>query len=590
MVFGNPAALWALLAVPALLVIHLLQARVRPRLVTTLFLLERAAADPTQGRTWRRLRKSRSLLAQLAALLLATWLLLDPRVVRDDSRQTIVYVLDASVSLEPFRGRVAEAVASHAAARAGLARSTRWVVLSSTGRDGTWADTEDVAELSRAIDAWRPRALEHDPRPALRLAGALVGAEGEVVFVTDRPGRVPAGTPTLGVGRAFPNVGFVGVAVETRADGGPPRWRAFVRHAGEGDAARTWRIEIPGAGPGASSRLELGTGGLTEISGDWPAGERALEVVLEGDGFGLDDRLPLILPEPKPLAWAFRGVTSADPGFVAVAEVLAKVMLGVPGARQELLEGRPVDFAIRVGVDAADGAALVLPVPGSGSERADRAPILAERHPLVEGLNWSGWLGAPTGTLRPSASAETLLWQGERPLAWLEGGAGVARRLVVDADWTRTNAPRLPAAVLLVRRMVLETQAALPVPFAANLETGQRIDLGWMPDGAWAVRREGSGPEVVEGARRAVLRAPLEPGFFAVEAGGAPVLRAAAHLADPRVTTFLEAATFAHDIPARGAVLEQRTEPEPWTPLWTLLLPVALFVAWWPARNAGGAR
>ena len=54
-IFANPAGLWVLLGVPAILAIHFLQQRARVARTSTWFLIEKLAPDSARGRTWDRL-------------------------------------------------------------------------------------------------------------------------------------------------------------------------------------------------------------------------------------------------------------------------------------------------------------------------------------------------------------------------------------------------------------------------------------------------------------------------------------------------------------------------------------------------------
>ena len=101
--FSNVAGFWALLGLPLLVVIHTLQQRSRSEVVSTLFLLEKLAPESRGGRTWDRWRTSRVFWLQALAVLLATWVLAEPRWVRGESAQTVVLVLDSAVSMEAFR-------------------------------------------------------------------------------------------------------------------------------------------------------------------------------------------------------------------------------------------------------------------------------------------------------------------------------------------------------------------------------------------------------------------------------------------------------------------------------------------------------
>src|SRR2546423_8253997 len=103
LIFANPLGLWALLGIPAILLIHFLQRESRRVTVSTLFLLEQLNPISAQGRRLERLRNSAPLWLQLLAVLLATWLLTQPRWVRKDSTQSIVVALDSSISMTVFR-------------------------------------------------------------------------------------------------------------------------------------------------------------------------------------------------------------------------------------------------------------------------------------------------------------------------------------------------------------------------------------------------------------------------------------------------------------------------------------------------------
>src|SRR5204863_6769636 len=102
-VFSNLAGFWVLLGVPIILAIHFLQQRARVVRTSRWFLIEKLAPDSARGRTWDRLRSSRTLWLQLLAVLLAAWVLGEPRWVRTESVQTVVIVFDASASMEAFR-------------------------------------------------------------------------------------------------------------------------------------------------------------------------------------------------------------------------------------------------------------------------------------------------------------------------------------------------------------------------------------------------------------------------------------------------------------------------------------------------------
>ena len=100
---ANPAGLWALLAVPTVVLIHMLQERPRKVRVSTLFLLERVKPESIAGARIEKIRNSLPLWLQILAALMLTWLICEPRWIRKDARQTVVVVLDSSASMSTFK-------------------------------------------------------------------------------------------------------------------------------------------------------------------------------------------------------------------------------------------------------------------------------------------------------------------------------------------------------------------------------------------------------------------------------------------------------------------------------------------------------
>ena len=108
-ILANPAGLWGLLGVPALLAVHFLQQRSRRAVTSTWFLIEPLVPRSVGGRNWERLILSRQLWLQLLAVVLATWVLVQPRWAFPESTQTIVLVLDSSARMAAFRPAAAAA-------------------------------------------------------------------------------------------------------------------------------------------------------------------------------------------------------------------------------------------------------------------------------------------------------------------------------------------------------------------------------------------------------------------------------------------------------------------------------------------------
>jgi hypothetical protein len=261
---GNPAGLWALAAIPAILAIHFLQRESRRETISTLFLLEQLAPESAEGRRFERLRQSVPLWLQLLAALLITWLLAQPRWVRRDSAQHVVIVLDSSVSMSVFHEEMMRALEAATRRLGGAAAHTEWHLLESDMERPTLYEGSDRGRLLQAAAAARPHLGAHDFAPALAAAQALLRGRGILLFVTDRRYDLPAGAHLLAVGHPIENCGFAGAACEGR------KWSALVKNYGSAPQRRSWWLEARGQ-KSPAHEIDLAPGQTDVLQGEFPA-------------------------------------------------------------------------------------------------------------------------------------------------------------------------------------------------------------------------------------------------------------------------------------------------------------------------------
>jgi Aerotolerance regulator N-terminal len=588
LVLGNAAALWVLGAIPALVAVHFFQQRARRVALSTRFLIEALAPESQGGRTWESFRFSRVFWLQVMAVLLIGWVLAEPRWPRADSAQTVVIVLDDALAMQAVAAEARVAAGRLMLEAEGRAARTEWIVMGSDPRAPLRYRGVERARAEAALASWQPALGTHDYATALRQGRALVVAGGGGVcwFVTDRQAKVPTDQAAQGVGRALANAGFAGGLVVRATEGADELvWRAVVKNQASEAQRRTWWIE---SAAGASERraLELSAGGVIELSGVWPRGAERATLRLDGDGFAADDALPLVRPEWKTLS---AGV-SVD-GEAGV--FFRKLLKGIEGVKLSAASegGLRVAWANGAGVDAP-GAAVLLAKPdaaGGEAKKFLRAPVVAEKHPLVAGLNWQGLLGPGPASLAMAAGDEALLWQAERPLVWLRAGAEGRRALVLNFEWEEGNAGRLPATVLLLRHYVEQTREAQKGAYAANFDAGARVEIAEADraaesDAEWSREREGDERQVLAREELAVLRAPAEAGFFMVKHGEQILVRGAAQFADARQGDFRDAEVFRREpsVGEREAAIRRNTQEDPLAALWLALAGAALMASWWP--------
>lgn len=198
----NTAGLWALLGIPLILAIHFLQHRTRVRLTATMFLLESLAPEAATGRNWDRLRSSRALWLQLLAVLLLAWVLAAPCWVRQDAEQTVVFIMDDSANMYPFREEAVQAVAEDMENIGKQGIPTTWVLMGSRPARLPFYRGNNRNAALQSLSRWMPDAATHDLSESLRTAASMAGAGGLTRLVTcTRNGSLPASRPAAWASR-----------------------------------------------------------------------------------------------------------------------------------------------------------------------------------------------------------------------------------------------------------------------------------------------------------------------------------------------------------------------------------------------------
>ena len=623
--FTNPWGLLGLLAVPAVLFLHLYRVRFAALTVGGLFLWDDAVRRPPGGRTRDRLRSTASLWCELLAALALALLLAGPRVRWETTAPHLVAVIDGSASMtattgavgtggepETFHDRALAELRRRAAAPGSDARLT--VVRSGVrprvvgGPRGPWR-----AVVQALADAEPPAGVRHDLAPAVDLAARLAADGGAVLVLTDRdpaaPGvAAPASAAVVGVGEPRPNVALA-AADRTAADGdaGETGGEAvFVRARAFGavgettltvtDAAgvdlheRRWRPE-PGASAGFTLPLPARVGGESVT----------VRIAAAGDALAADS-VATLLPTPNRPVRVFNALPPG-PARDAVARAFAAVpatpvvggedeadlLFVTPDAAADRSAGT---WAVAVGpltVGSATAGAAAPPTDVAGPFLIDRAD------PLTGGLSLAGvvWGGAGGGRTLPGVGpVAPVAAAGDRVLVGRAVGDGGV--FSVNADPARGTLARTPDWPILVANLLAARRAALPGPDRANLRLGETARLVPAPARAGAedplelVRLGENGGTV--GESTALPREPVIPvtppaaGLWAVRDGGAEVARFAVRLADAREAdlTDLSAGVREADAEAAGAAVE---DPAPWPVAALALVGLAAVVADWRATR-----
>ncbi|MGK0188336.1 MAG: hypothetical protein ACI9R3_004128 [Verrucomicrobiales bacterium] len=581
MTFGNLLGFWALLGIPAVLLIHFLQRRSRIMVISTLFLLDQMQRESVSGNRVERLRVSVPLWLQLLAVILLTWLLVQPRWINSEAVQRVAIVLDSSASMSVFKEAAAQQISTALDDLDSLVTTTEYMLLETRASTGLFSGT-DRGKLMQSVENWAPYSGTLDPTPALRVARSTVGNSGLVIFVTDQAATdaLPHDAQLLAVGSHQENCGFAGFTVET-SDDGQPQWRVLAKNYGTQSQTRQWWL-MSGDQRTTPVAFTLAPGKAIPLQGPFPDGTTSCTLEMQGDAFSFDDQLPMVLPQPKQLNIWIAPESGAPPTgefYQQVFQSFDNVWIDTSrtNADIEIITYDPLDPQL------PDRSACVFARDPRQRSGFLKGQIVAAGNPLIEGINWQGLLCRKSIPIPHRDSDDVLLWQGDRPLIFGRR-IGSQRQLYFNFDLQKSNAQRLPAFAVLLHRflaIVREEKIALE---AGNFEVGQRIELAirQSPDATPLSIRSNHPAATQEIAldRSTTLRAPSKAGHFEILQGDQTLLTAAAHFADVREADFHLASSANTLANARAAIIERQSHTDGHWRLWLLSLLAALLLSW----------
>lgn len=575
-VFANPAGFWALLGIPAILLIHFLQRQSQPLSISTLFLLENIDRRSLKGRKIDRLRNSLPLWLQLLCVLLLTWLLTEPRWLRGNVVHPIVFVLDSSASMEAFREEAAEAIGESVANFSKSSGEIALTLMESHAVGETLFSSDSASGLDAALAAWRPAAGAHSPEEALRVGRSVAGADGTLVYVTDHTEPSPGfGAKFLSVGEAIENVGFAGSTVDSSDE--EALWRASVRNYSSESQTRDWFAATDGQRTSARA-ITLAAGETRTLSGAFPEGTDRIQLALAPDRFSRDDTLFLVIPKPKPIVTA----STVAPG---IAELTSEIVDSLENA-PEAESGDTLDLVFTsynpLQPQDLPSVAVVFLDQEAVPKEFFGGSVVASNHPLTEDLAWQGLIARSTPSIPADDRDTTIVWQGDRPLVILRETPAV-QQLIFNFDIAHSNASRLPAFIVVIHRFVDRIRDRKIAPVAANTELRQSLSLAFDASGEAPPLEisTDSGSRTIPLERARFLRAPDSPGFFRVGQGEQLLIDAAANFADTREADFSDAAAYSDigDLPT--AAVRKRTRPDPYWQIWLVGTVAVLLFSWW---------
>lgn len=474
MTFANPWGLLGLLALPAIVLIHLYHRRFPVLPVAGLHLWGVETKVRSAGRTRERLPVTPSLLLELLAALLLTLVLSRPQFGSATGVQHLVVVLDNSASMSAvpagdssFRNAAIDVIDRRMDA---LGRRGAITILL-TGPRPTMLIGPAVPwdEAKRKLELWQPRLPRHDFGPTWDLAAQLAEKATGLLFLTDRvPGKesaVPQSMECVAVGRPLGNISVS--SARWNFDSVRARGNVFLRIENRG--AKPADVVVTGrSGEREVFRktVPVAANGSVPLESEVPGGLGQILVTASAplDGLELDSRISLIEPQVRTVTVAV-DLPAEDPAIAPLNRVIkalpdvqsadretASLVISpggeLPASRRDLwwLGMGPLDRT-----DEAKKKAVDL---------ADRTPyLLDKRHPLLNGVTLSGIVW---GGVQPlDVDGVPLISSGSHRLLVQPSGTQTTG-YILNMDVARSNLPESPDWPIFLSNLIELRRDALP--------------------------------------------------------------------------------------------------------------------------------
>ncbi len=306
----------------------------------------------------------------------------------------------------------------------------------------------------------------------------------------------------------------------------------------------------------------------------FPIDAKNVRLALTPDTFPLDDILPIVAPNPKPL----RILNATSLAFADLTEKLLRALdTAVPtqdaaGADLFITSYNPLSPVL------PSGNSVIFAEDNIRNRAYLKGGILAKPHPLLDGLNWQSLLVRETIELDRLPSDTVLLWQDKRPLIFLREKAAI-RQLCFNLDLRLSNASNQPAFIVLLHRFAESIREAKIAPTSANLETGEPIKITSAPEIPIQITATDLTGKPVP-APVSTTHAPATPCFLTIRQNETTLLDAAVFFADTLEADFSTCGKSAPTTGGNPSTIERHTQADPLWRFWILLFIAALLISW----------
>jgi len=487
MIFTAPLGLLALLAIPAIVAIHLFRRKFPPRPVAGLFLWQAVQRTPEGGAKVSKLPITASLILECLAAFALAMLLAGARLNPAAVSEHLVVLLDDSASMAAVNARN-ESPRDRAVQRIlqeieRLGRGVRITLIKSGERPAVLVGPAAVAiEAEPALKTWKPQEQHHSLAAGLRLARELAGKTGRLFVFSDAlPESDVNELQWVSVGESLTNIGIVGAQRTLSANEGKATISLTVSNSSPENVRRQLRLTSDGKEilsqelnvPPKTSSLNL----------PLPPGLPAVTVALSTDALARDNEVTLV--EPRPQIVSISNRLPEGRGKEALDRALGALSAVTRSERPQIIfgPGTELEQAAETGVWRV-GFGFTASRMLSGEPADLIGPFVPEkRHPLLAGVTLGGVVWAGAMPLKADA-VHPVVSSGNLPLIGLIGPQ-IDDGILFNLDLQKTNLVRAPDWPILISNIVELRRQNLAGPERWNYRAGEwiRIRLGREPKG-----------------------------------------------------------------------------------------------------------
>jgi uncharacterized membrane protein len=498
MTFLNPAGLLFLLAIPVVIVFHLLKIRRQQVAVSSTLLWADSLRDQQASAPFRRLKPNLLLLLQLLTILVLALTLAKPvRTVLASGYERNVFILDVSASMQgrDVRGsRFAAAQQAALAAAEGLRPGQRAMVIESGQEARVLVPfTEDRRALRQAIQALQPLDVSGRLTEAFRLAQAnlLVGGGQAAVEVFTDGAFELSSLPDLGptvihwrrYGQQGRNIGITAFEVR-KTYFGSFDYQAFISVANYSRDSATFELTLTLDGrPLKTERVNLD-----------PEVKRSIVLPFTHDGGGIlraeinaeddlaaDNHAVAVIPTPHPVRVL---LVSQGNAFLEKALAADPQIQVETGTMEQFAKAGEYDVVILDSVPVKTvhaGRYLFINTLPEGTSlklqgRVEDPPIIdwERTHPVLRYLDLSKVIVQEAMRVRPMGGGRALVESNLTPLIYALDEGGL-KAIFVGFDLYRTDFPLRVAFPLFVSNALRWLYPSQLEDAGLQLSTGQPL-------------------------------------------------------------------------------------------------------------------